>query len=130
MIAVDIGNTFIKTGMFAKGELQQLQRFNSAEETIAFITKQNEYFIAISSVNPEVLSTIEKAMCSNGAIVQIAGLNSPFSFSIKYATPQRHGGDRLCGLEGAIWLLKSRGVKDLFPLITIDSGTATTINCI
>ncbi|MBI2420088.1 MAG: type III pantothenate kinase [Ignavibacteriales bacterium] len=130
MIAVDIGNTFIKTGVFAKGELQKLQRFTTAAETIAFITRQKEFFIAISSVNPEMLATIEQSLLNNGAIVQVAGLDSPFSFSIKYTTPQTLGIDRLCGLEGAIGLLKSRGVKDLYPLITIDSGTATTINCI
>lgn len=130
MIAVDIGNTFIKTGVFANDELQQLQRFKTAAETIAFITKQNEFFLAISSVNPEVLSTIKQALFNTGAIIQVARLDSPFSFSIKYATPETLGIDRLCGLEGAIGLLKSRGVKDIFPLITIDSGTATTINCI
>lgn len=121
--AIDIGNTRIK-GLLKNGEKELFFTANSIEETIIILNSVKTEIIVFSSVVPKKGDEIFKYYFNKGKIIHKISSISPFSFKIEYQNPI--GIDRICSLEGALSLIESNEIIDY--LLTIDLGTATTIN--
>jgi len=133
ILTLDIGNTFIKTGVF-KGSTPV---FTVKAEPDHFPSLSfKDYQItgcAISSVVPSSTSTIIEIIKDKFGITPfLITSNSKFNLSVEYSTPGTLGIDRLCGAEGAFRILSDTGINlnKNEVIITIDFGTATTINLV
>lgn len=130
MITIDIGNSRIKAGFFNGIQLEELQRFIEPEAVIPFIEQFPDAPVVFSSVHPEKTEVLLQHLKSVSRRHYQVTHDSKFSFTVAYQTPETLGMDRLCGLEGAIAQLRADGIVSGFPLLTVDAGTATTINYI
>lgn len=133
ILALDIGNTFTKTGIFDNNKLV----FGNKTKTENFSPGNfKEYSLtgcAISSVVPAAADAIINLIKTKlGITPYLISHNSEFSLKIEYETPGTLGIDRICGAEGAFRLFNTKGTSlgqnDI--IISIDFGTATTINLI
>lgn len=129
-LAFDIGNTNIKAAFFENSKLKEYLIFPLRKYSNEFLTKHNINSVGISSVNPEAAKIIKDDIVERLNIEPtIVNHNFPFSFAINYETPETLGIDRICSIEGALALIDdARLAKCNHSLITIDFGTATTIN--
>jgi len=128
ILLLDIGNTKIKLSTLRKNVLFKLPPFKETEQILKYINVSNPKTIYISSVVP---ATSELIVSEFGEKMEIhsIGINSKFGFEIKYKSPETIGIDRLCGIEGALFY-SNENDRDISGrhIITIDFGTATTIN--
>jgi type III pantothenate kinase len=133
-LAIDIGNSNIKTGIFSGNTLTAFNVFGSL---ITF----KEYFLslkeidkaAISSVVPLYTSEIKEFIeVNNNISPYVISHQSRFNIEIRYDTPETLGIDRICSCEGAIYLLKQKQYKNdgNHFIVTSDLGTATTVNIV
>ena len=135
LIAVDIGNSRIKAGKFIENRISEFHSFKDLNDILSFLQSNSEDNIAVSSVVPEKTNIIAEE------IKKITG-RSPFiitkdiktNLTIDYKTPETLGIDRLCSAEGAFLLFKNsekyKNYKEGSYILSIDFGTATTINMI
>lgn len=120
MIGVaDIGNTNIKFACFSKGKLKYFESYKELPDKLFSAKKW-----VVSSVSPKRENEFVKKYNITDPIK--INYSSPFSFKNKYLTPDSVGIDRLCGIEGVSFILEERFSKT--NVLTIDCGTATTIN--
>ncbi|MHC1737419.1 MAG: type III pantothenate kinase [Ignavibacteriaceae bacterium] len=127
-LLLDIGNSKIKASTLRKGTLSNLPPFENEELLFKYITEEEPQSIHIASVVPAITKKIIKEFGKKIKIHQI-DINSQFGFTIKYQTPETLGIDRLCGIEGALYYANENHIDiSGVHLITIDFGTATTIN--
>lgn len=126
-IAVDIGNTQVKVGLFAQGRLQRswqtpLDRLDrSLSEALASLTdppRVGWVSVARPDFALEKLSVWER-WGGTAPIVQIDS-RSAFPLENRYATPHTLGTDRIVGVVGA----RRRCPRQ--PVLVIDAGTALT----
>lgn len=133
ILVLDIGNTFIKTGIFDGDKLLFSEKMDAKSFPSESLKNYPIELCAISSVVPSVTKTITAILKDQFHIdPYIISNSSDFEIKIEYDTPGTLGIDRVCGAEGAYKLLKSNN-KHLEPedvIVTIDFGTATTINLI
>ena len=138
LLALDIGNTNIKTGLFENGELLQSWRITSDRGCTAdeYGIKMEAFFqhikhspeevdgIIMSSVIPALDYTIEH-MCSlyfgQTPLKVSADLNT--GLKMCYEMPSRLGGDRICNAVAGANLYGG-------PCIVVDFGTATTFSVV
>lgn len=131
ILAIDIGNSAIKAGVFNEGALAEVLSPTSALRLSDMLAGKSFTHTVISSVDPEQLDAVRQVAAAlkirNRHVLTV---KSKFHFSIKYDSPMTLGIDRLCGLEGAFdYLLQKEKITSIdFPVMTIDCGTATTIN--
>lgn len=124
MIAViDIGNSRIK-GIIREENKDLFFSSDSIDETILILSSSNVNKIIFSSVVPSKSEELQSKLLLSGIIIYQITKNSPFSFNINYENSI--GIDRLCSIEGALSLINRTDSFEF--LITIDFGTATTIN--
>lgn len=95
----------------------------------------NPEVIAISSVSSSKLSDILTAINTlTSSRIFLINKNCKFNLQIKYNPPETLGTDRLCSAEGGLYLLKKhdeiKALKENDFFMTVDFGTATTINII
>lgn len=130
ILAVDIGNTAIKAGIFSGNALLFSDSFASFADFRTFIRNKQFSVAAISSVANSKLDEIDNYLRTRKDILSfLVSVDSPFSFSIHYKTPHTLGIDRLCCLEGALCLERQKRQTEITTaLIAIDCGTATTVN--
>jgi type III pantothenate kinase len=134
-LAIDIGNTKIKTGIFQGEELKQIDALVKSEDIIKLIKKNSVTKIAISSVVPQMLDEINTQIKNQIHLTPfIISKNCKFNLTLNYDSLDTLGIDRICSSEGAFYLFKLSNDFEKFDsstfLITIDFGTATTINLI
>lgn len=128
ILLLDIGNSKIKASALRKMTISNLPPFENEELLFNYIREEEPQAIYISSVVPALPKKIIKEFGKNIKIHPIS-VNSKFGFSIKYQTPETLGIDRLCGIEGAIYFANENHIDiSSGHVITIDFGTATTIN--
>jgi type III pantothenate kinase len=137
LIAIDIGNSRIKTGKFLNNKLIEFHSFNNIPDVLTFLNSQSKNEIAISSVVPDKTTRLRRAE----EVLKLT-VKSPFIISkdiktnltISYKTPDTLGTDRLCSAEGAFFLFKNTEKYKSYNtgtyILSIDFGTATTINVI
>ena len=132
LLAIDIGNTSIVSGLFTERKLIKTWRLKTEKNKNpkSYISSYKKYLknekvgnIVISSVVPELDKTfikVSKTICGKNPLF-LTYENCPLK--TKYKKPDQIGADRLAN---AIAGLKLFGK----PLIIIDFGTAITFDCI
>lgn len=132
ILAIDIGNSSIKFGVFDKENL--ISRFtiptvrtNTADEINSLIQtnfNQKIYAIVISSVVPELRESFE-VLGKNFFNLSPIFVDNTFNFGleIKYFPPENLGIDRIIAAFAAVQ-------KYGKPAIVCDFGTATTIDAV
>jgi len=138
LLAMDIGNTNIKNGLYEGGKLKQYWRiatnrqYTSDEYGIVMEDMfrhvgepiENVKGIIISSVVPTVNYTIEH-MCRDFFDVTpvFVGPGIKTGINIKYENPKELGSDRICNAVAAYYMYGG-------PCIYIDFGTATSFGAV
>jgi type III pantothenate kinase len=128
LLACDIGNTKVKAGLFSKDKLLETYSFKGIEMLRGIYSQKNISSTGISSVVPEISDLFIKFLDANSFRYHLVSSRSRFNLSIKYKTPETLGTDRICSAEGAYAL--NRKMKKDEILLSVDFGTATTINII
>ena len=122
-LAIDIGNTFIKCGIFHKQKIVDRASVQSAEELLSFFKKYKFSKIILSSVVPnkskEFINYLSKRFNLPIYVVNYKNTN----LKLKVQEPSSVGNDRVCNIFSAIKLYSA-------PLIVIDFGTATTYDVV
>lgn len=135
LLAVDIGNSKIKTALFDEEVLIKHAVFNSVGELLHFAAEIGFPDAAVSSVVPTKLENFESGYFSSTGEKPFL-INNGLSFNLKvdYKTPETLGVDRICSSEGAFYLFKHSPVYGSYNnqtyLVVVDFGTATTVNII
>lgn len=135
ILVCDIGNSAIKFGLFSEGELQTYHQISHDDFSYATLSKLRFDNVAISSVVPEVTLRLKELLETQYNLSPLVlKPDSGFSLNIKYESPRSLGIDRLCGSEGAFYFYQLETGKNTLDenelLLTIDCGTATTINLV
>ena len=138
LLAIDIGNTNIKLGIFDKDELRYTTRLSSSTHKTS-----DEYYLSIkdlfltkgigfkqvdgaimSSVNPALNYTFEHLIKTYFKVETMqVGSGIKTGLNIRYDNPKEVGADRIVNSVGAY---RTYGG----PCIVVDCGTATTFNAI
>lgn len=132
-LAVDIGNSCIKIGVYENDKVVTITKFLHEEFSMSKIENFEIKNAAISSVVPYltdiVIESIEKKIKIKPHLIKAS---SKFNLKLDYRTPESLGIDRICGAEGAFAQFKKENKCDInkIPILTIDFGTATTLNLI
>ncbi len=119
-LAVDIGNTQFKAGIFLNDILVEVHTcINTEIEQIKqFLQHKNIDKIILSSVlksNDEIVNIL-----SNCAPIFILNHQSNLPFTNNYASPKTLGIDRIAGIAGALHFYPSKNI------LLIDAGTCIT----
>jgi len=119
-LAIDIGNTRIKAGLFAESELLQSVVFDTDDECQSFFEKSKPSLrgIIVSSVKKDIPSYLKNLSSEKGTL--IFNHATPLPFLSVYKTPETLGLDRLAGIAGAMQIFPSQN------LLVIDAGTCIT----
>ena len=130
LLTLDIGNTNIKAGVFKGKDLEYHFIFSNITKHKSSLKKHRISSIAISSVVPEKTKLIVKELSANYNFIPfIINNDCKFNLKIDYKTPETLGIDRICSAEGAFNLYGNSLMAGSY-LLTIDFGTATTINIV
>ncbi len=135
LIALDIGNTRIKTGLFKDKSLLEFNSFNNIHNVFEYLNHLKFNSVAISSVVPERLNALVKFIKGEYNLIPfLIDRSVKFNLKISYDSIETLGIDRICSAEGAFSLYKSSGnfkrLSEGTFIISIDFGTATTINIV
>jgi type III pantothenate kinase len=131
LIALDIGNTNIKSALFAGNQMMDFTAHSKTNEAIQYINKTTFDEAAICSVNPTSQKIVNDIISAKHVSIFEANVKNRFNLTIKYETPETLGMDRVCSAVGALELATNEKIiSDNSFLITIDFGTATTINVV
>ena len=114
--------------------MQSLKEFivhSDEGKVFDYLNKINFTEAAICSVNPRVEKLLAEKISSKGIKVFRVSIQNKFNFKISYETPDTLGMDRVCSAAGAMEIAnKKELLKKNQYLVTIDFGTATTINIV
>jgi type III pantothenate kinase len=131
LLTLDIGNTNIKSALFDDNFLIEFIIHSKVNEVIRYAKNKNLIAIAVCSVNPSVEESLANELSEKNIELFRANIKNKFNLRVKYETPDTLGMDRVCSTVGAydIAVNKKLLLKSQF-LLTIDFGTATTINIV
>lgn len=133
MLAIDIGNTNITTGIFEGSDLIEVYRVPTEEclKGSAFLAHVPDLCNALpdSAVMVSVRSAAAKIIIkefeeSTGASPMLVDVTTPMGIEVSYETKETLGMDRLVCAAAAFHLYREKHR----PVIVIDMGTATTID--
>jgi type III pantothenate kinase len=131
LLTLDIGNTNIKSALFTDQSIKEFFVHSDEGKVFEYLNKISFTDAAICSVNPRVEKLITDNIASIGIKVFRTNIQNKFNFKISYQTPETLGLDRICSAAGAMEIADKKALlKKNQYLITIDFGTATTINIV
>jgi len=131
LLSLDIGNTNIKSAIFNGEHLESYNVHSNVEDTIEYIHKSNFNTAAICSVNPSKKKTLTEILTSKNISIFNASIQQKFNLTVKYETPEKLGMDRVCSTVGALKMAQEKSLTNYNQyLMTIDFGTATTLNIV
>ncbi|NWG28248.1 MAG: type III pantothenate kinase [Ignavibacteriaceae bacterium] len=129
LLTIDIGNTNIKSAFFENSLMKEFNVHTNTGKALEYFSKHKFEEAAICSVNPAVEKLISDNICSKGISTFRISVENKFNLKIKYRTPATLGMDRVCSVAGALDIAEKEKLLSIGQyLITIDFGTATTIN--
>lgn len=117
-LAIDVGNSRIKTGIFRKNNLSVSSSFDSEKELKAYIYDRKPHYIIVSSVKKD-LDILTDQFPANIPVFKVDH-QLPLPFNLQYDSPDTLGPDRIGLVAGA---------KEMYPdqnLLIIDAGTCIT----
>jgi type III pantothenate kinase len=128
ILCFDIGNSAIKAGLFKGVTLVRTARLENGvrDHLDELVQGQIVEHVGIASVVPQSTADIVNAAvtsCPRPALMVTADVRLPFEMA--YETPDTLGADRIAAAAGARALFPTAD-----PLITIDAGTAVTIEVV
>lgn len=135
LLTVDIGNSSLKAAIFENDKIVHQFREQTLIKFISTLKNYSFSQAAICSVVPTTTKNLVTRIKEefNGSPFIIAK-DSRFNLENEYKTPETLGLDRLCSAEGAFFLFKNseqfKEYKEQVYILTVDFGTATTINII
>lgn len=119
-IAIDIGNTRIKVGVFEDDQLLQEKGFNGGvQEWDDLLQEIQPQWAVISNVGADKEWVVDGLTRRSVPLLRV-NHQTPFPFSIDYYTPHTLGMDRVAGIAAAICLYPNS------PCLVIDAGTCIT----
>ncbi|HSW55518.1 MAG TPA: type III pantothenate kinase [Ignavibacteriaceae bacterium] len=131
LLTLDIGNTNIKSALFDDQSLKEFIVHSDSDKVVEFLNKTTFTEAAICSVNPRVEKLLTDIISEKGIKLFRAGIQNKFNLKINYETPETLGMDRVCSATGALEIAtKEKLLSKNQYLVTIDLGTATTINIV
>ena len=131
LLTVDVGNTNIKSALCDDDQIEGYKVHGNIENVIDYISLTNFDVVAICSVNPVSEKILLSKLQDLNLPVFQSNVNQRFNFTISYQTPDTLGMDRVCSAAGALEnATKEKIISKNQYLITIDFGTATTINIV
>ena len=121
-VAIDVGNTFFKIGVFEKGKLKGIVKRVKEEEITGLLEKLKPNKVIISNVGKEktALANFLKARYE----LVILNYKTKIPIINLYKTPKDLGADRLAAVIGANYLYPKNGS------LVIDMGTCITYDFI
>lgn len=132
-LALDAGNTFIKAGYYDQNILVDFS-IHTYEDLEAILKPTIDItHAAISSVVPEKTYLIKSIIQGKTGIdPYIITHKSNLNIVLDYRTPDTLGIDRICSCEGALSFMGINDISfhDNSYIVTVDMGTATTINIV
>ena len=116
LLAIDVGNTTIKFGLFENKKLKKAAVFTKKFKKIPFVDYDN---VIIASVVPDATKKIIRLLKTKPIILD--SKNIPIKIKVK--NPQKVGSDRLVNACAA---------KEIYgvPSVVVDLGTATTFDVV
>ena len=131
LLTLDIGNTNIKSALFENDKLIEFIVHPDTNKLFNFFGKSQITEAAICSVNPPVEKAIRDYISAKGIKLFRASIKDKFNLKINYETADTLGMDRVCSAVGAFSIAtREKLLTENQYLITIDFGTATTINIV
>ena len=131
LLAIDIGNTNIKTALIRNEQISSFIVHQYPDQIIDYLNSLEIEKVAICSVNPLRQKSIIEKLKSKCVSIFNANVNHKLNIKIIYESPHTLGMDRVCSAVGGLFLAdKQKLSKENQYLITIDFGTATTINIV
>ena len=131
LLTLDIGNTNVKSALFEDNHLNEFAVHHNSEKLFNYLTKFKFNEAAICSVNPSIEKILIDYFSAKDISLFRANIQNKFNLTIKYDTPNSLGMDRVCSAVGALDIaIKEKLLSKNQYLITIDFGTATTINIV
>jgi len=124
LLALDIGNTNIKSGIFSAGKLIHTKTFGITENK-GFIDNifnkfQDIKTVAICDVSEKF--HLKSFFLQKNITIFLVDNQTRFFFKNNYRTPETLGKDRMAGVAGGITKFPQT------PLLIIDAGTAITFD--
>jgi len=131
LLTLDIGNTNIKSALFNDDELNEFKIHPDVESTINYLKSKTFSEAAFCSVSPKKEKILIEEISLRKISIFCANIHSQLNLKIKYKTPDTLGIDRICSAVGAYDFVMKENIelKDQY-ILTIDFGTATTINIV
>lgn len=132
MLAIDVGNTYIKAAMFDGPEIQDIlvvptAQCQSQETFLGSLPALRDACpqkVVISSVRQSIRAIIQREFAARGVNPLVVDIGTEMGITNRYRSPATLGIDRLVNAAAAFHLY-GRGDRSL---IVIDMGTATTID--
>ena len=121
MLTVDCGNSTIRCVDDA-GRAWSTSSREPSFETLAGFVGARPARVAAVSVVPAALAAVRGALEAIGCTVEVAGVELACPLSLDYATVETLGADR--------WLGAFAAFRRFGAAITVDCGTATTVNLV
>lgn len=131
LLTLDIGNTNIKSALFEDDKLTEFIVHPDTHGLFDYFGKYKFTEAAICSVNPTLQKILQDKLSEKAISIFLVGIKNKFNLTIKYDTPTTLGMDRVCSAVGALEIAtNNKLISENQYLITIDFGTATTINIV
>ncbi len=131
LLILDIGNTNIKSALFDDDRMIDFTVHSDTNKLFHYFSELYFTATAICSVNPPVENEVAEYLLARNIKLFRTNIKDKLNLKINYDTPETLGMDRVCSAAGALEIA-TRGKLQLDNryLITIDFGTATTINIV
>ncbi|HYG41013.1 MAG TPA: type III pantothenate kinase [Cytophagales bacterium] len=114
-LAIDIGNTLIKVGLFQQDEIAEVIRFDNEAQLLQLIKEKKPSNIIISTVRNNSEQILPHIPAETNAI--LLSNKTPLPVSNGYNTPETLGTDRISSIVGAFSLFPNTNC------LVIDIGT-------
>jgi type III pantothenate kinase len=138
VLALDIGNTAIKGGLFEGVDLRRTFRLETdpAASVPAYRHALRHHLdgvdverVGVASVVPPVAALVTEAVRAETMRLPLAvSHHLPLPFEMGYETPETLGTDRIAAAAGA-WALYRDDAPER-PLVVVDAGTAVTLEVV
>lgn len=130
LLTLDIGNSNIKSAFFKGTDPVEFKVHPEIDKLINYLNEKNFSNAAICSVNPAKEKIIIDVLSKKNVSIYKPTINDELNLRINYKTRDTLGIDRVCSAVGAYEsAIKKKLLKNHY-LVTIDFGTATTINVV
>lgn len=139
ILAVDIGNSTVKCGLFKGAELVRVFRTPTSRSPAepgwqtffsGALAEERVDQIGMVSVVPHVTPEVRSALLDiSGTDPHLFSHRATLPFTLDYLTPETLGTDRLAAAAGA-WIRIQRTCEKPRTVVVLDAGTAVTIDVV